>query len=691
MGKFNVSRVWEQYEQDLSMTKGINFNRIGKILVLITLIAVLFAPIIAIIGYRNFANDLIIMLLSANFVGIILFVYKKKKAGCYETFFWIYVFALFYILVTFSRTTILDRLGLQPYFIVEIITLLTGVIAFGMRLFWKDRIRQLKKFVIENKWLLSFLVLWIIISLEVTGSWTNWDSGSYYKYLVYFRENISLSPSDIQMMKPCGHLSYAWMIVYSLAEMIAPTYAAGVKFLNILIQAITCLEVYYILKAIFKDLSKTWLTILTILYSVTPGVLGPLYEIDSEILIIALVLALILAVIYNDNNILILSGLALLFTKEVGAIYVLGIGIGYLVYSLYMINEIGITEYDKKDCFIKKIFISILIVEAYLTYYFIVASNWGSSYENRDGVYINVFDFNPVTIIARLKQLYLANFEWIFTLIIMIGFIYIYSKEIGIFSINKGMVIIVFSYLAFLMFSLGYVTYVFPRYIRYQYFIRTVLIAWCISKVDANIILRRIVICACIILLLVQSFITIDPITLGIFEKIKIGCTYLSSANVLYSKDSHVAIMDETVKILALSPYAEYNRQFMYKDKLMEKAVDGIRYTSNDIIILPDMFPPYTSGPFFGYADCNYFSREDGRVYQIYDSVLPSDKSLEHINYQVFNKDLEYDLFNYDHIYYFAFEFDEDYNVVDDLSAFEVLETMAFSYRGWKVNVYEVR
>lgn len=295
-----------------------------------------------------------------------------------------------------------------------------------------------------------------------------------------------------------------------------------------------------------------------------------------------------------------------------------------------------------------------------------------------------------LVIVTKLKQMFVLNFNWLPTLICLIGFLYliIRRKKKKVSLPIEFIVPFVFSYLAFLLMQLFYITYTFPRYIMLQYVFGMIVFAYFASVLPFNNIFRSIYILN-IILLCIQNYYCIDLISLKVFSSFNTGNGTMLVDSPLYINSAGKVVSGNDANILQLSPYAQYNKQWSYFDVLIDKILQRIDYSSEDILWLPDCFWPYSTGIYWGYWQDNYYDKEINRVTQIFDSNNKEFSGQTYINYSLISEKKQLVLQENYNTYYLSFSFS---NEIDSfvLKNYNCIKFDVIEYRGWVATIYQI-
>lgn len=200
-----------------------------------------------------------------------------------------------------------------------------------------------------------------------------------------------------------------------------------------------------------------------------------------------------------------------------------------------------------------------------------------------DPTVFNRIGFSQSHILGILKQAYILNFSWIIVAGIIWGFIIIWRYRIRMSpDMTESLVLLMVTDAGVLIFSLVYVTYQNPRYMQIHcaciYMVLAILWGniWKKERIKKHAV--RSIVCAGLILLMcVESFMYIDPLTIAVFATRDIG------RGVICGGDT-----DRLGTVSSCSSdRMESNRVYSYYMKSLVKFLKDINYDGSQIILFP--------------------------------------------------------------------------------------------------------
>lgn len=453
-----------------------------------------------------------------------------------------------------------------------------------------DRV-PIKKWMLENSAILLVIAVFILLSVEVLHTWIMWDARQYYSDpgismdIQGIVDNFDADFSGIYQLYLLGHASLGyslWVIFFQLIrEGPASVHAAG-----IILACISIYSFYQILRKIlgYKYSNQT-LALAAFPFAVSPFVLGIVENVNVDYATMYFAVAFIACSLYHYEALELIFAFCLCFTKEPAVIY----------YAAYIIAKI-VCEYLADNSFSVRrlmtygfgnmknyIYVAPIILWTIL-YAFNPNSMWGSSktdVASWRGQGINTFGIASNVILAKLKQIFLLNFNWLFWIIILFGIIIFIAGRVKADKETLMMIIPICAFgAAVLVFGCVYITWVHVRYVVPVIPVIYLLAAVALTKLRLRGI--RFSICNFIltVLLLVQSYYVIDPVTKGVYPSISVGSGKIYSMQVsdgpriADDKQFHDSIV--------------YNRQYIYWPETLVQALKDAEYDENMLIVWPD-------------------------------------------------------------------------------------------------------
>ena len=568
--------------------------------------------------------------------------------------------------------------------------------------FFKERVFRFAK---RNGAIVLILIALCILCSDMFIFEHKWDSAQYSWACMGLRD-FSFAPSDISLFEACGHMSYSFTFLYGIGYFFFGDHLVGIRVVNFLLLCIAVVCLYLLLDRLFPS-KKSFNYLAVAIFAATPIIVGPIYQISPELLLVFAFVAFALAIASKSYILAVFFAFMLVYTKEICAVYLFAFAFGALVFALFRRDKKGIVQKIKSVspliliCFIPCAFFAIEFV--------LIDTVWGSEMRHEGGSVSTTYDrlntigFNKAIFYTKTLQLVVLNFNWLIIGLIVIGLIaaLIKNRAAVLNAWNRDAALYVpllMVWLAFLVIQYLFMTYTFPRYLFLNSLFLVLVFAFMLHVSPFPSILKTIASGLVIVLLCVQIFLNIDPLTKCLFKNVSMseGRALTTSVSVIgYSKDGYRIHSGKMAEPLSLSPYAEHNRQWGYFDMLMEKILQEIDYSEGTVVMLPNVFKPISTGPFLGYSENNYFDKKTGKILQDYTEHGDDRDYSSFVRFDpiiVTNKQSLPAPGSFDRLYYVDFYFDDEFGFDDSFifDEFVVVDEKEVSVHGWKATVYEL-
>ncbi len=387
---------------------------------------------------------------------------------------------------------------------------------------------------------------------------------------------------------------------------------------------------------------------------------------------------------FSERNLLAaFVGLLFITAKEPNIVFYGGFMAAVYLVMFFRQRGAGIVRRIKAT-FLRVQFLADIIPPMICAYLILFTGSWGSNngivwgYET-----YNSFGIVDLNTLSKNLQLGILNFNWLLlcgTVVLLL----IFLKQYGIRQVWKSAKFWTYAVplgalqLVFVGFQYIYYTYPNARYITPYEFVLSLGFGVLALTVDMKAIMRSAGMALTAGLLLVQSFVTIDPLTLKMFAKLDCGSAWVCST-------------EENGKF-SFNQTMEYNRQYTYWDGVLRKVFADIDMERNVYF----GYPHIEGSNFFAQFLPNWNVEREMFEY----TVIGDEK---YVNYPVDNCVLveygtiteeEFDTLReagYESIYFIVPEcYAEHEDVRNTLEKVTVKEEKEYTYRGWAVMVYEI-
>ena len=462
---------------------------------------------------------------------------------------------------------------------------------------------------IRKHWILLIpIVIFIIFSFETIFE-IPWHDAEYYycweiKKLSYW---FDFTWYDISNYTLAAHFSLGYSLIALLAELIYPQNAVVLHSFNIILALISAVSLYRIFNLIYPNKTNIIKILCMSVYLFSPWLLGIIGFINIDVPSIYFFVILVSCFLHGYRLLEIVLCFLFIYTKEPSAIYFSFMYLGILICDYRYKTEYKNFSLIKLFAFIfeeikKYIFEIIVIVTWAISFLIKFDSNWGSVqgsiFENNKK--IHCFGFTVDNLISKAKGVFLINFNWIFTIIVVITIIKTLLKKEERKNTNKDdntiryyyVSILYMTFLGFMLFNIFYIDFEAPRYNAIGA-VLFILIGLDLLICNYKVTFVKVISIILAVLMLVQSMITIDPVTIGIYDKVTD-----------YGKNTIICPFKGSNDLMAV-----YNREYSYYFKALERILIECNYDGNEDIILKGVPAPY--GPLVDY----WWDDNENRMY----------------------------------------------------------------------------
>ena len=463
------------------------------------------------------------------------------------------------------------------------VLIIMGIVYF---VFYQDRI-NVREWFSKNKLILLMIGCFVLLSVEVIDAWFLWDAEQYYKSLFSVVENFDADLSGIYGLRLCGHVSQGYSLWLILFQFIKEG-TASVQIADIVLAGISIYAYYQILRKLLGEkYSDKTLTLATIPYAFSPFVLGLVGNMSLDSAAMYFLIIFIACSLYHLECLELIFAFCFCFTKEPCVIF----------YVVYIVAKV-ICEYFSENQFhlwklmkfgfgnIKNYIYAMPAILWIILSKLIKQSGWAKTEATQwKSTGYNCFGISDNVISMKLKQTFLLNFNWIFWAIIGLGIAILLIQKIkNKININKNILKMTLPISAVcimvIIFGCIYVTWTHPRYIVPMIplmYLMAAVILMNLNKREFYFCVWNLVLA---VLLFIQCFTTIDPITKNVFREIPVGTESLYSMQL----EPNERISDKT----DFCDSIVYNRQYSYWQEILVDVLNQADYNGNMVMVMPN-------------------------------------------------------------------------------------------------------
>lgn len=397
--------------------------------------------------------------------------------------------------------------------------------------------------------------IFLIITLLVTAvlSYDSYMTGHKWDGVLYAQAFDGSNIYSISANAFYTHISQgAGAIIYVMKNLCGGNVLVGLFLANLIAQAAGILAFYGTIKRVVPEKGKLLYLILTAVYAFSPYILGMAGYASVDFFSVNLFMTVVYFTVTRQWFLQVFAGFMFVFTKEPAII----------IYGFLCIGILIIDFCETKWKFFSHIRYYGMLTVALLwlvTLKFIGIWSGGNSSVGVDTEYID----------NKLSVLFVLNFSWLLVALIIIGIVIsiVFRKKIdNIGRIWKSLVPVLFSMAGFTLFSSVLITVNHARYADnippgiYLLFAVVLLSITDVIKRTAAVFIST----AMMILMLISSFFTIDPVSMVLFPSVRLS----NGGKFLSVNGSRYIFGDATI----------YNRQAMWQEGAYGMALaEGIK------------------------------------------------------------------------------------------------------------------
>lgn len=438
--------------------------------------------------------------------------------------------------------------------------------------------KRFKAFVEKHKIMLIGLVIICVVRLPYLNTLPRWDSGEYYYRLTEGLKNCTFD-SFIDFQKNfalCGHPTLIFSIIYLIGELVFPGEVIGVNLVSLVLTLIAFWCIYRILLKVLRRTTYGNAAVFTIVLSFAPLVYSSFSYFTPDYSMALFIIYVIYACTYNRPLIAGFFSMACFQTKETGVVLIGGYVLGILIHHKFKYgykgsgkNYIGEILKDARLYFI---FVA-AVIQFFYNKFIGGVSQWTQNANEQAGLRwdnngSNCLGFNIDYIAIKLKQQFLLNFNWVVVLIIVGGFIFFLCKNGKKIRLNLKYIELVSAFICYVAFSCIYITASLARYNVAGDILLYMLMFGVINRITDNY-KQAYTSIALGVLVCIQCFITIDPVTRAVFLKLNLG-------------DTAIMYVGDTTKEMIYGDYLVYNTQYIMVDNSIDSILKKTGYNPQE-------------------------------------------------------------------------------------------------------------
>lgn len=452
--------------------------------------------------------------------------------------------------------------------------------------FWREEFDEAKKNSVRGLFLVS---VWCFATRVVQlGDTPRWDALAYYRMLMEACNNFQFDflgfLSDFSL---AFHPTLAYAGLAGIGEFLWPGSYRGVLYVQLILHMIMGYCLYKIISRILPKCSWVYHTVGTCLTLTTPLVLGTFSYLQPDAGTVYFFVFFLYSYLYKKNILMFFCMILLIQTKEIGSVILAGFVLGSFAGKLL---------FRKKGRSIKESFLRFLreplgfscaIAALCLGVYFLIyLKNGGTIWRigGSEGSGFSTIRLNPSYLLYKWKQFFLLNFNWLIWggNMFLASFLLIKRdkrKKKRIWH-KDAVVGISLAVLVQMIFYSTYITFTLPRYHVLIDFGGVLLLIILLGRLESKMGEKTkrngnaidLIPAGLCLLLLIQAFTTIDPVSLAAFRNESTGNSRI--------------IRSDYQGSLIQRDFCVYNHQYTYLNKAYDLILKDVDYHEGmDVLI----------------------------------------------------------------------------------------------------------
>lgn len=421
-----------------------------------------------------------------------------------------------------------------PIYVYFYITLTAGIAAYN--LYWRRKKyrRRENRFVraIRDKGLVAVVLFSTLIRIPLFVHIQLWDGSIYYGWIQNACSRFEYTFSYIwDHFRLAGHYAIVYTFFTAIGEFLLPNNMTGVLFVMLVLTDCALVCIYKMFRNYWLNLPQKEAVIGTMLVSICPLFLGLFSNISLEHLLFVFTIFLFYAEYKEQTIMKIVWLVSIMLTKETGLVIVGGYLLTHIV--VHLKDTIKYCKKGKLHYFLSDFNVVCAVGGLALVCLYTIKQKglfvWFGMNQKHGGnlitEYIENLPENFPLFLHKIKLLFVLHFQWIPVLIILFCIVYRVVKHQKMLPF-RGKVSFLGTLGIFLLFNFYLLQYELGRYHIYSAVMIWIL-AYILLLKTFKTYLRN-TICfglsiAVIMLLLIQNFYFIDPVTNFAFDRYDSG------------------------------------------------------------------------------------------------------------------------------------------------------------------------
>lgn len=545
-------------------------------------------------------------------------------------------------------------------------------------------------------WMLCAIVL--VIVAPRMNEWYRNDSFSYYTDIMSRLYTWDFTLNDLMQLSAGYHVSLGYSILAYPFTYLFKTNGLGLRLVQILIFLGTFFVLNDLLKQLFTKLSRTTRFLITTLFAFSPLMLGTIAELGMDFVQACFFLWMIWAHVKNK---LILRSVFIgmvCFSKENGILFALCFLGGIVLHRLFLSIKSKGFMHKQHRIYSLLDWSTLFFPACFAMNFFGTSSGWKEelSLATKAGQ-LNSIVFDLHYCFVKIKQALFLNFGWLILIpIIVFAIRMILDRRHEKLKLTETSTGLIFSYIGFWAFSFLYHIFVLYRYQALNQVLVLFGLAFMIENISPHERTRNIPLLLVTLLMLIQSFTNLDPLSYIAFFNVDVGQKNIVSTTDYLSSKYNARILQSTkdggdYKNTPFRDFIQYNYDYTSFEHCFERGLAAIGFQSGDTIVIPpiyiDVVDPSNSFSYY-YTQINLFGMEVAKNHLYWHSdskQVDYDTRGELIKFCDLRQ-LPKDYTNYDSVWLLRPPYETEWDYNKGLERYKTIKTVSVEYNGWTLD-----
>ena len=404
----------------------------------------------------------------------------------------------------------------------------------------KENHKKKAKKISFDMGIIMIIIVTILSRIPMFTHIQMWDGAIYYEALQRACANFDFTAASIMNgFRLAGHFTWAYTFFMAMGEFLIPGEVTGVQVIMLVMTTIAFICIYKMFQGYWCKMSKLQAAAMTSLISVIPLICGLFSVINLDYFLFIFFIYLIYAEYKNWEIMRLFWMVCVVLTKETGLFIIAGYSIAYILFRWKECQKVKAKDRLFKlleDNLVKSVAIALMALCCLVLVQGGLFTWMGIGQKSSEELFANYIRaangknlvlFILSFMVHKTVQVFTMNFTWIPTLFILyiVCKLWKEKKQIQL----QGMVGVLGALIVFLLFSVFSTILIASTVSRYVIF--SAVLLWIVAIVlwfyEYGINLQnrkqRIIVGGLFILLFVQSFVYIDPITNLWFDRLDTG------------------------------------------------------------------------------------------------------------------------------------------------------------------------